>query len=141
MKTMRSPFSFVCVCVCVFVCVCVLCTCVVLAGNRLSVAAWQAVKDKLKQRCLPDPANKNRLPVCCYDPDGNPRARDIPLFLCLIILSFYCAVYLDESESCHRKYHKPSAATIPARARSLLFSIILRLLFVLLYCMCRIPFI
>ena len=39
-------------------------------GNRLSVAAWAAVKEKLKQKCIPDPNNKNRLPTCCFTADG-----------------------------------------------------------------------
>eukprot|EP00041_Stephanoeca_diplocostata_P033462 m.1106766 g.1106766 ORF g.1106766 m.1106766 type:complete len:344 (+) comp24345_c0_seq20:150-1181(+) len=44
-------------------------------GNPLSVAAWQAVKEKLKQRCIPV---DDKLPVCCYTADGAPRKCNVP---------------------------------------------------------------
>jgi hypothetical protein len=87
-------------------------------GNRLSVAAWQAVKDKLKQRCVPDPDNKNRLPVCCYDPDGvsafccvsacsTKKPVISTLFFALSVLSFLSRVSLlfcVNTFSCSRYY-------------------------------------
>lgn len=44
-------------------------------GNPLSVAAWEAVKEKLKQRCIPV---DDKMPVCCYTADGAPRKCNVP---------------------------------------------------------------
>eukprot|EP00040_Diaphanoeca_grandis_P035158 m.220460 g.220460 ORF g.220460 m.220460 type:complete len:1111 (-) comp33315_c5_seq2:107-3439(-) len=46
-------------------------------GNALSVQAWQAIKNKLKQKCL----HKDGTPaqgVCCYEEDGSPRKCHVP---------------------------------------------------------------